>query len=201
MSTDLSPSEVLGYASARLGAVMIVDCSLPAGSSTAAGIGRASLARFAGKQPSPGATADCGSRTLSGASSGLTATIERTAVANLPTFLISALTVTGVLWVLFAAALIAALWRRHVPPAYPLPAVAASAVAPEPEPEPVAPVPGGPGQVRRGLGRIRWRIRAAGSRLAAIRDRPELGWIVVPVLLTIGGASVVAYAVVSLASR
>ena len=121
-------------------------------------------------------------------------------MANLPTFLISALAVTGVLWVLFAAALIVALWRRYVPPAYPLPTVAASAVAPEPEP--AAPVPdGGPGQVRRGLGWVRWRIRAIGSRLAAIRDRPELGWIVVPVLLTIGGASVVVYAIVSLASR
>ncbi len=202
VSTDLSPSEVLGYAAARLGAVTIVDCSLPPGSSTAAGVGRASLARFAGKQPSPGTAAACGSRTLSGASTGFTGTIERTAVANLPTFLISALTVTGVLWVLFAAALIVALWRRHVPPAYPLPAVAASAVAPEPEPEPVAPVPGGggPGRINRGLAGIQRRLRI-GSRLAAIRDRPELGWIVVPVLLTIGGASIVAYAIVSLASR
>ena len=198
VSTDLSPSEVLGYATARLGAVTIVDCSLPAGSSTAAGVGRASLARFAGKQTSAGTGAACGSRTLSGASPGFTGTIERTAVANLPTFLISALAVTGALWVLFAAALIVALWRHHVPPAYPLPAVAASAVMPEP----VAPLPGGggPGQIHRRLTGIRRRARI-GPRLAAIRDRPELGWIVVPVLLTIGGASIVAYAIVSLASR
>ncbi|HEX5261080.1 MAG TPA: LCP family protein [Gaiellales bacterium] len=202
VSTDLSPSEVLGYASVRLAAVTIVACTLPAGSSTTAGVGRASLARFAGKQPSPGAAADCGSRTLSGAFPGFTGTIERTAVANLPTFLISALAVAGLLWVVFAAGLILALWRRHVPPAYPMPGVAASAVVPEPEPEPVARVPGGgPRHVRRGLSQIRWRIRAIGSRLAAIRDRPELGWIVVPVLLTIGGASVVVYAIVSLASR
>jgi anionic cell wall polymer biosynthesis LytR-Cps2A-Psr (LCP) family protein len=205
VSTDLSPSEVLGYATARLGAVTIIDCTLPAGSSTGTGVGRASLARFIGRSPAPGASADCGSRTLSGYSSGFTGTIERTAVANLPTFLISALAVTGILWVLFATALIVALWRRHVPPAYPLPAVAAGDVAPEPEsepepdPEPAATAPG-----RRplpGLHRVRAGLHAAGTRLAGIRDRPDLAWIVVPVLLTIGGATVVAYAIVSLASR
>jgi anionic cell wall polymer biosynthesis LytR-Cps2A-Psr (LCP) family protein len=202
VSTDLSPSEVLGYATARLGAVTIIDCSLPSGTSTAAGAGQASLARFAGRTPAAGTSAACGSQTLSGYSPGFTGTIERTAVANLPTFLISALAVTGLLWVLFATALIAALWRRHVPAAYPLPAVAASAVAAEPEdePEPAAAAEPVPGRLRRGLAAVRGRIRIR-SRLLALRDRPELRWILVPVLLTIGGASIVAYAIVSLASR
>jgi anionic cell wall polymer biosynthesis LytR-Cps2A-Psr (LCP) family protein len=199
VSTDLSPSEVLGYATARLGAVTIVDCALPAGSSTASGVGRASLARFSNRTPPPGAAADCNSRRLSGYSTGFVGTIERTAVANLPTFLISALAVTGILWVLFATALGVTLWRRHAPPAYPLPAVAGSDVAPEPEPEPVAAAP----EPRRvpGMGRLGAGVRGARTRLVAVGDRSDLAWIVVPVVLTIGGASVVVYAILSLASR
>src|SRR5204863_6202614 len=93
VATDLSPSDVLGYATVRLEAHRLTDCVLPPHSSLTSASGQAPVAVFAGSAAPGAATAACTEHPLAGSLGGVAGALERTVVAHLPAILISALVV------------------------------------------------------------------------------------------------------------